>query len=47
VILQVNRTPITSADQAARALNYYANRGTIRMYFEHNGQVFTTDFSVQ
>ncbi len=47
VIVQVNRTPITSADQAARALNYYGGRGPIRMYFERNGQVFTTDFSIQ
>jgi serine protease Do len=47
VILQVNRTPVASADQAARALNYYAGRGLIRMYFEHNGQVFTTDFNIQ
>jgi serine protease Do len=47
VILQVNRTPVAGADQAARALNYYAGRGLIRMYFEHNGQVFTTDFNIQ
>jgi serine protease Do len=47
VILQINRTPVSSADQAARALNYYSGRGPIRMYFEHNGQVFTTDFSIQ
>jgi serine protease Do len=47
VILQVNRTPVTSADQAAQALNYYSGRGLIRMYFEHNGQVFTTDFNIQ
>jgi serine protease Do len=47
VILQVNRTPVASADQAAQALNYYSGRGLIRMYFEHNGQVFTTDFNIQ
>jgi serine protease Do len=47
VILQINRTPVSSADQAARALSYYSGRGPIRMYFEHNGQVFTTDFSIQ
>jgi serine protease Do len=47
VILQVNRTPVASADQAARALNYYSGHGLIRMYFEHNGQVFTTDFNIQ
>ena len=47
VIVQINRTPVASADQAAEALNYYGGRGPIRMYFEHNGQVFTTDFSIQ
>jgi len=47
VIVQINHSPVTSADQAARALNYYGGRGPIRMYFERHGQVFTTDFSIQ
>ena len=47
VIVQINRTPVESADRAAEALNYYGGRGPIRMYFEHNGQVYTTDFSIQ
>jgi serine protease Do len=47
VIVQINRTPITSADEAAKALNYYGGRGSIRMFFERSGQVFTTDFSIQ
>jgi serine protease Do len=47
VIVQVNRTSIASADEAAQALNYYGGRGPIRMYFERNGQVFTTDFMIQ
>ena len=47
VILQINRSPVSTADQAAHALSYYGGRGPIRMYFEHNGQVFTTDFSIQ
>jgi serine protease Do len=47
VIVQINRTPIESANRAAEALNYYGGRGPIRMYFEHNGQVYTTDFSIQ
>jgi serine protease Do len=47
VIVQINRTPITSADEAAKALNYYGGRGPIRMFFERSGQVFTTDFSIQ
>ncbi len=47
VIVQINRTPITSADQAAKALNYYGGRGPIRMFFERNRQIFSTDFSIQ
>jgi serine protease Do len=47
VIVQINRTPITSADEAAKALNYYGGRGPIRMFFERSGQVFSTDFSIQ
>jgi len=47
VIVQINRTPVASADEAARALNYYGGRGPIRMFFERNGQVFSTDFSIQ
>ncbi|MFI5248719.1 MAG: trypsin-like peptidase domain-containing protein [Gemmatimonadales bacterium] len=47
VIVQINHTPVESADRAAEALNYYGGRGPIRMYFEHNGQVYTTDFSIQ
>lgn len=47
VIVQVNRTPVTTADQAAQALNYYGGRGPIRMYFERDGRVFTSDFMIQ
>jgi serine protease Do len=47
VIVQVNRTPVTSADDAARALDYYAGRGPIRMFFERGGRVFSTDFSIR
>ena len=47
VIVQINRTPINGADQAARALNYYGGRGPIRMFFERHGRVYTTDFSIQ
>jgi serine protease Do len=47
VIVQVNRTPIEDADQAARAIEYYGKRGAVRMYFERHGQIFATDFMVQ
>ncbi|HWZ60774.1 MAG TPA: trypsin-like peptidase domain-containing protein [Gemmatimonadaceae bacterium] len=47
VIVQINRSPVGGADEAAKALNYYGGRGPIRMFFERNGQVFSTDFSIQ
>ena len=47
VIVQINRTPVTSADEAARALDYYGGRGPIRLFFERGGQVFSTDFEIR
>jgi serine protease Do len=47
VILQINRTPIESADEAARAIDAYAGRGLIRMYCERRGQAFFTDFIIR
>jgi serine protease Do len=47
VILQVNHVPIADAQSAARAIDYYAGRGTIVMYLERGGQVYTTEFVIQ
>ncbi|HEU4720879.1 MAG TPA: trypsin-like peptidase domain-containing protein [Gemmatimonadaceae bacterium] len=47
VIVQINRTPITSAEDVSRALDYYAGRGTIRVFLEHEGNIFTTDFFIR
>jgi serine protease Do len=47
VIVQVNRTPIASADEAAKAIDYYGGRGPIQLYFEHAGRVYTTDFQLR
>jgi serine protease Do len=47
VIVQINRTPITSAEDVSRALDYYAGRGTIRLFFEHEGNIFPTDFFIR
>jgi serine protease Do len=47
VIVQINRTPITSAEDVSRALDYYAGRGTIRVFFEHEGNIFPTDFFIR
>ena len=44
VITQVNRTAISSADEAARAIDYYAGRGPITVFFEHAGQMYRSDF---
>ena len=44
VIVQINQTRITSAQDAARALEYYGSRGVIRMILERGGQYFPVDF---
>jgi serine protease Do len=47
VIMQVNRTPIRSAEDAARAIDYYAGRGPMTVFFEREGQVFRSDFQLR
>ena len=47
VIVQVNRTPIASAEDVSRALDYYAGRGVIRLFFERQGQIYPTDFVIR
>jgi serine protease Do len=47
VIVQVNRTPVTSAEDVTRALDYYAGSGPIRVFFEHEGQIYPTDFFIR
>jgi len=46
VIVQINRTPITSAEDVNRILTSYG-RGGIRMYFERGGQIYATEFGLQ
>lgn len=46
VIIQINRTPVTDANQAARVLEYSSGRGAIRMFFERNGTIYSTDFRI-
>jgi len=46
VIVQINRTPIASAEDVNRILTTYG-RGGIRMYFERGGQIYSTEFSLQ
>ena len=47
VIVQINRTAIASAEDVSRALDYYAGRGPIRLYFERQGQISYTDFVIR
>ena len=42
VILQINNAAIADARDVARALDYYG-RGPIRIWFEHQGQVYQVD----
>ena len=44
VIVQINRSTITSAESAARALEYYGSRGVIQMLLERGQGYFTTEF---
>jgi len=47
VVVQINRTPITSAQDAAKALDYFSGRGAIRMFIERAGNIYTTDFIIR
>jgi serine protease Do len=47
VIVQINRTRVRSAEEAAQALNYYGGRGPIRMFLERDGQIYLTDFIIR
>ena len=46
VIVQINRVPVETADDAARALDAYGGRGVIRMFFERSGRIHFTDFMI-
>ncbi|HEX2716724.1 MAG TPA: trypsin-like peptidase domain-containing protein [Gemmatimonadaceae bacterium] len=47
VVVQVNRTQVSSADEAAQAINYYGGRGPIQLFFEHAGRIYSTEFVLQ
>jgi serine protease Do len=46
LIVQINRSPITTAEDVNRILTTFG-RGGIRMYFERGGQIYTTEFGLQ
>ncbi len=47
VILQINRTPIETAEDARRAFRVAAGRGAVRVWFEREGQLGYTDFYIR
>lgn len=47
VILQINRTPIGTAEDARTAFRAAAGRGALRVWFERGGQLGYTDFYVR
>ncbi|MEO8620688.1 MAG: trypsin-like peptidase domain-containing protein [bacterium] len=47
VIVAINRTLIGSAEDASRALDYYAGRGPIRLICEREGQTFSIEFVIR
>ena len=44
VIVQINRTRITSAEQVEPAMEFYGRRGLIQMLIERNGRYYRTEF---
>jgi serine protease Do len=46
VIVQINRAPITRAEDVNRILTSNG-RGILQMYFERGGQIYATEFSLQ
>jgi serine protease Do len=47
VIVQINRIPVSSAEDVKQALDRYAGRAGIQLFFERGGQVFTTSFYIR
>jgi serine protease Do len=47
VIVQINRVPIDNAQDVAKALDAFAGRGVIRMFFERAGRIYSTDFMIR
>ena len=46
VIVQINNTPVTDAQQVAALLQAAGGRGPIRMFLERAGAVYSTDFRI-
>ncbi|HMC53945.1 MAG TPA: trypsin-like peptidase domain-containing protein [Gemmatimonadaceae bacterium] len=47
VIVQINRSTVATAQDVAKAIDYYSQRGAIRMFVEREGAIYTTDFLIR
>ena len=47
VIVQINNTPVTDAQQAKRVLESLSGSGPVRMWIERGGRTLYTDFSIR
>jgi serine protease Do len=47
VIVQINRSPVASAQDAAKAIDTFATGGPVRMFFERAGHIYWTDFIIR
>ena len=47
VIVQINRDPISNADDVQKTLGDAGTKTVIRMYFERGGRIYSTDFMVR
>ena len=47
LIVQINNTPVTDAQQVKNGLESLSGRGVNRMYIERNGQIFPVDFQIR
>jgi serine protease Do len=47
VILQINNTVTRTAQDVARAIDYYGGRTYLRLIIERRGQLFVTEFAVR
>jgi S1-C subfamily serine protease len=47
VILQINNSPIRTAQDVAKAIDYYGSRSYLQIVAERQGQLFMTRFAVR
>ena len=47
IILQINNTTVRTAEDVARAIDYYGGRMYLRLVVERQGQLYVTEFAVR